>query len=648
MSQITTRQKLRYHFDNLMARGAGAQIGLLAVISLVLVLITAVVVLVFGVAPEVEGGGSPGFGEMFWSSMMRTLDAGNMADDRGSWVFMAMMLFITLGGIFVLSALIGILNGALGNVIDDLRKGKSLVVEQGHTVILGFTEKIHALLSELAEANANKPNACVVVLSDKDKTQMDDEIRARLEAAGKKLKVVTRSGSALSLQDLEILNLTSARSIVILSPEHNPDGSSMSPNEADTIVLKTLLAVHKSLNDAGGGEKPSLIAEIQSEKTQSVARMVLGDEAVLLLSPPLISRLLVQTGRQSGLSVVYTELLDFGGDEMYIQPEPRLVGTSFYGALFAYEDSALMGVLSAGGDLMLPPAMDYQIAPGDQIIAISQDDDTLVCNGAGGTTIVQQAIVQAAAVTAMKPERTLILGTSERLGLVLGELGQYVAPGSETVVIGEDEGAKEVLARVAPSVPKMKMSFRAGDITDRTLLDAVNVPTFDHVMVLSEGAGRTQEFADARTLIALLHLRDIDQRSGKDVPVTTEMLDIQNRELATVADADDFIISNTLISLLMAQVSENRHLARVFDQLFRPEGHEIYLKPAKDYVVPGAEIDFYTLVDAAARKNQVAIGYRIGAQAKDAGAAYGVKTNPKKSGRFALGPEDKVIVLAED
>lgn len=643
MSAIGPRQKLRYHFDNLMAKGAGAQILLLAVISLGLILVTAAVVVAFGVAPASDDGTAT-FAQLFWSSMMRTLDAGNMADDRGSWVFMAMMLFITLGGIFVLSALIGILNGALGNVIEDLRKGRSLVVEQGHTVILGYTEKIHALLSELAAANANKPGACVVVLSERDKTAMDDDIRQRLD--GKKLKVVTRSGSPLSLADLELLSLGVARSIVILSPEQHANGSPVASNEADTVVLKTLLAVHKSLGAVN--PRPCLVAELQDEKTLAVARMVVGEDAVLLLAPPLISRLLVQTGRQSGLSVVYTELLDFGGDEMYIQPEPRLIGTSFYGALFAYEDSALMGVLTASNDLLLPPPMDYVVAPGDQIIAMSADDDTLITNGLGGGTVVQGAIAPRLAPTPSGPERTLILGTSERLGLVLRELGAYVAPGSETVVVGEDEAAREILAKVAPEVPRMKMSFRPGDITDRALLDATNVSSFDHVMVLSEGAGRTQEFADARTLIALLHLRDIDQRSGRDVPVTTEMLDIQNRELAQVADADDFIISNTLISLLMAQVSENRHLARVFDQLFRPEGHEIYLKPAADYVLPNHEIDFYTLVDAAARRNEIAIGYRIGALSKDAGAAYGVKTNPKKSLRFSLGPADKVIVLADN
>ena len=89
--KITFRQRLRYRFDNLMARGAGAQMLLLAVASLVLVLFTALVVAGLGAAPD-EDGAKTSFLRVAWSSLMRTLDAGNMADDRGSYVFVGMML----------------------------------------------------------------------------------------------------------------------------------------------------------------------------------------------------------------------------------------------------------------------------------------------------------------------------------------------------------------------------------------------------------------------------------------------------------------------------------------------------------------------------------------------------------------------------
>jgi hypothetical protein len=193
----------------------------------------------------------------------------------------------------------------------------------------------------------------------------------------------------------------------------------------------------------------------------------------------------------------------------------------------------------------------------------------------------------------------------------------------------------------------MAPSFRLGDITDRRVLDALDVASFDHILVLSETEGRAQEMADARTMITLLHLRDILRRVGKSVPITTEMLDGQNRELAAVTEADDFIISNTLVSLVVSQVSENRRLAKVFDELLSPEGYEIYLKPASDYVKPGVEIDFYTVVEAAARRQEIALGYRLSAQTKNAQAAYGVVLNPKKSSRLHFVDGDRLVVLAE-
>jgi len=126
------------------------------------------------------------------------------------------------------------------------------------------------------------------------------------------------------------------------------------------------------------------------------------------------------------------------------------------------------------------------------------------------------------------------------------------------------------------------------------------------------------------------------------------MLDIRNRQLADITSADDFIVSDKLVSLLMSQVSENKFLMRVFEDLFDADGSEIYIKPAKEYVLVGDPINFYTIMESAARKNEVAIGYRIKKQARDANKQYGVYVNPKKSEQFTLTEEDLVIVLSED
>src|SRR4051812_3066347 len=171
------RQRVRYRFDNWMSRGVGAQILLLALITAVLVAITAIAITVLGVAPETEGV-KDSFGMLSWKALMHALDPGTLAGDTAGWTLLIVLLFITIGGLFVLSALIGILNQGFGAMIESWRRGKSRVIETGHTVILGWGPKVFTLLRELAIANANQRKACVVILADRDKVEMDHEVAA--------------------------------------------------------------------------------------------------------------------------------------------------------------------------------------------------------------------------------------------------------------------------------------------------------------------------------------------------------------------------------------------------------------------------------------------------------------------------------------
>ena len=194
----------------------------------------------------------------------------------------------------------------------------------------------------------------------------------------------------------------------------------------------------------------------------------------------------------------------------------------------------------------------------------------------------------------------------------------------------------------------MAVEVARGDTTDRPLLNALHVETYDHLIVLCYSDVLEPQRADARTLITLLHLRDIAATLDIDLSITSEMLDLRNRALAEVTRADDFIVSDRLTSLLITQISENKRLRPVFDDLFDPHGAEIYLRPAAEYVRPGIEVTFATVIDAARRRGEVAIGYRRRALEEDASQAYGVMLNPRKSTALTFADGDRIIVIAED
>ena len=632
MYRVSLPDRIHYAFDNTMSRGTIALIGLLGLLSTLVVVVIAGFVTVVGISPE--GGEQLSFTEAIWQSLMRTLDSGTMGGDTG-WAFRISMLLVTFGGIFVISTLIGVLTSGIEGKIEDLRKGRSRVIESGHTVILGWSQQIFVVISELVAANANQPKSCIVIMGDKDKVEMEEEIRDLVGPTGR-TRIVCRRGTPMSLIDLEIASPHTARSIIILAPEgDNPDSN----------VIKTMLAITN--NPQRRAEPYHIVAEICDPKNMEVARMVGRDEVELVQVSDLISRIIAQTCRQSGLSIVYTELLDFGGDEIYFHTEPALVGKSFGEALQAFEESAVMGLHRMGSAPQLNPPINTRIEAGDRLIVIAEDDDTIQLRKTQNIAI-DPSVIELREPAPPTPERTLILGWNWRGPAIINELDHYVAPGSIVTVIANDDDAKDAIDQQCADLRQQAVTFQAGDTTDRRTLDALKIETYKHVILLCYSDTLSAEQADAQTLITLLHLRDIASRCEQPFSVVSEMLDMRNRALADVTRADDFIVSDKLVSLILSQVSENKALNAVFTDLFDPEGSEIYLKLAANYVRLGEPLNFYTIVAAARQRNEVALGYRLVRHSDDAAKAYGVVVNPTKSDHVTFSEWDRIIVLAEE
>jgi voltage-gated potassium channel Kch len=629
MRKITLADRLRYRFDNTISRGTVALIGWLFVLLAALVLSSSLVVYATGVAPEADGR-RPGFLETLWLSLMRTIDPGGVGGDRGSWPFLLSMLAVTAGGILVFSTLIGVIFTGIDSKLDQLRKGRSFVVERGHTVVYGWSSEVFSVVSELVVANESRPSACVAVLAEKDKVEMEDEIRDRVGST-KNTRVVCRTGDPIDIDDLELVNPHEARSIIVLPPEGG---------DADSRVIKTILALTNNPNRRK--EPYHIVSRMRESENMGVARMVGGAEVELVPVDDLIARITAQTCRQSGLSVVYSDLLDFGGDEIYFAREPRLVGSTFAEILTAYEECSVIGLRKGNGRIELSPPAETEITADDALILVAEDDSAIALSDNPDPVIDADAI-RKPRPRREAPERTLVLGWNDRAPTMIAQLDRYVPPGSEVTVVGP-EGAG--LPTRFDELAYQTVNARPGNTTDRRTLDALDVPSYDHVIVLSyfEGPG---DDADSRTLVSLLHLREIAERSGRSFSIVSEMLDDRNRELAEIARADDFIVSDRLVSLMMCQVSENREYAAVFEELIDPEGPELYLKPADEYVEPGIALNFYTVVEAARRRGEVAVGYRVGAEAGDPRKSYGVRLNPAKSRRIEFAEGDKVIVLAE-
>jgi voltage-gated potassium channel Kch len=607
--------RFRYWFDGMTARGAGAMIAMLFIVTVLLVLLVSSLVAASGTDPLERD-----FFNIAWASLMRAIDPGNMAGDQGSLFFLLAMLTVTVGGLFVMGTLIGIITTGIENRLDSMRKGRSFVAERGHTVLLGWSSQVFTVVSELIEANSSRRKACIAILAEKDKVEMEDELRVRIPRRSG-TRVVCRTGCPIETLDLEIVNHRDASSVIILPPDDEAPDSS---------VIKTMLALVN--NPARKTEPYHIVSILRSPDNLKVAEMVGGSEAQLILAGDIIARITAQTCRQPGLSSVYSELLGFQGNEIYFGKEKLLANEPFSRAVHAFEDSCLIGIIDSAGKILLNPPADTLLREDSGIVVVTADDNTIKVSG-GQAVHVNDAHITAGPEAPPSPERILLLGWNRKVPMIIQELDSYTAPGSQ-LTLATEHGELEKAAAT-----NLDLRVLHGDITDRTFLDSLGIGLCDHVIVQSCSEHLNPQQADARTLITLLHLRDIRKRGGHSFTIVTEMLDERNRRLAEVSNTDDFIVSDKLVSLLLTQISENRELKTVFEELFDPDGSEIYLKPAGIYVRYGVETNFHTIVASALKRGETALGYST---------VEGTVINPCKSSPIRLLQGDRVVVLARD
>ena len=176
---------------------------------------------------------------------------------------------------------------------------------------------------------------------------------------------------------------------------------------------------------------------------------------------------------------------------------------------------------------------------------------------------------------------------------------------------------------------------------------------YDNIIILSQsGEVESSETMDSQTILLLLQLRRIADEApaaALGTKLISEVMDSENQDLVARAGVNDFIISNRLVSMLLAQISEEADIFQVYEDLFQEDGSEIYLKPARFYFdrFP-AEVTFADLMGLARRRSEICLGIKIKADEKDAAKNYGIRLVPEKNTRYTFTSEDCLIVLAED
>jgi hypothetical protein len=662
--KATLREKLRYKVDTFLSKGSGALFIALTIsflIALVLISVLRWVFLGFDVVLEFALGDGVTFMDVvkdffygIWLTWLQLTDPGNMAQDNesGTQLYKISAILAGMTGVVIFSALIAFLTTALDQAIDTLKKGHSKVLEEDHTLIIGWGPRVVEILNELVEANESEKDPVAVVLSEEEKIDMDEALRVQWTDR-RNLRLVTRSGATSSLRSLGKVAAEKAQSAIVLAT-CGAGATEAQKLTSDAKVIKTVLAL---VAHVGEEAEINIVAEVFDPRNRAVVKDIDPDRISVIDAEEILAKIMIQTSRTTGLAVVYAELLSFWGCELYYYNDPRWAGKSFGELQFHFPDGVPMGVRRPGEVLELRTAPEYVMKADDEILIVADDDSTIDYRPQPVATPTDLAIRDAR----IQPnkERMLLLGWSEKAPILISEYSEYVLEGSEVHVMIKDPnpGILEQLGELNGELENASATHIDRDPLDVDDLASIDPFAYNVIIILPQKPDQepTPERVDSETIIVLLHLRKLQreaQEAGRKVEtkIITEVLDSSNQELITRAGVNDFIISNRMVSMIFAQLANEPDIIAVYDDLFQEDGSEIYVKPAWLYFDKLPITCKFADLMACVRKRdtEICLGVKYKALDNNAEENFGIKLIPEKDEEITLGWQDGLVVLAED
>lgn len=633
---------------------------------LVVLGITLLVIVTFAVALGVlfPTSADRSFADRLWWAVTLFSDGGTMSSSPSNQRLLA--LAVTFSGILAMSFLTAAFASRMSARIDELRSGRSPVVERRHVLILGFDSKVTFLARELARSGQR---LTVVVLADRERDKIEQALGLARRVPHNRARFVSRTGDPRSELALLRVSADRTRSIVVVPP------STLADEETVHWALSTLLAVRRVVGPSYRGH---VVVEARYAAARSVIDLatvpdVAGPGALaaqVVASDDVIARMLAQSARQEGVYHALREMLSFVGSELYLERVPR----SFLGKTFDEVHAALDGGVAVGYQLgressvLAPPRGDpTKLGRRDRLIVLAERKREYATSGALPEIVdsVRSLRFEAA------PEKVLVIGFNRTLERLVLELDAILARGSEIHVLccPVKNPVVPVLERLRPALRHVSLVHdgrRPIDVAAAHATDgdgppsarAVDLTGTDAVVILG-CEDDNDDNGDASALSTLLSLRRRMQRAGGvDPRVVTEVRDLRSAGYVT-GRPRDLLVSSDVVAMLLAQAALEPSLTGVYKELLSPLGSEVFVRPRSLYV-GDRDATFADVMVVARARGEIALGLYPAGDAPteealrdvfEAGElgderASPVALNPPRDAKVPPGPDGHVVVLA--
>jgi ion channel POLLUX/CASTOR len=556
---------IHYKLDNLQASSAWGSYLPLIIVSLLALLISSLFLLWV-----TEGD----WGSNLWTSWTYLADPGTHVEVAGHGERMVAVL-TTMAGMIFFALLVGLVSEQVGEQLNALRSGKTAVLESGHIVVIGWSNKAPHLIKQIIQAEKSRGGMAIAVLSDQAKEQVEEELFATIQHR-QGIRIICRQGSPDKIHDLKRMSVGKAKQIVVLS---NPLQA-----YADAYTLKLVLSLVKGCDI----QTVPITVEVEQEQYKDTFTLLERRHPNLnvLYIKNAMGRLIVQSADQSGLSSVYAQLLDYYGDSFHLVEHASFLRKNIAQLHWGVKHRArVCGVFSKGLQRLVF-RQDYVFSAGDQLMILSLSAqnvlyrDPLENRDEGRESSMMPTIV---AKTGSKT--TLIVGWSNNIPDMLQEMARLL-PESKVYILSRQNKANRDLIINTLSLSRLDVvNIEEGDQPYATLLPLLS-ESLENIVLIPDSDQESELLKDTKTLSLLMFIRHYyrEQSVGHSPVIISEIFDAGTKELMTVEDQCDYIISDELVSKLLATVSYSTEIKKVWDDLLSAGGNLI-----KIYAVDGCE-----------------------------------------------------------
>ena len=601
MKKYSYINRFKYWLDKQMAKGTVSIVRLLVLTIFSVAIFVSIFTLVFRLSDAIVS--------TLWDSIVSIFNSSMPSSEEGGLVYIILHTITAVVGLMFSSLLIGILSSAVEAKVESLREGDSVVLEEGHTVILGYNFGEHGLLKQLILA-AGDEDRCIVILTDIEKPEIEQDIQDSIDIP-KNIEIICRHGDITDVNDLRCCSIEKSRVIIINALN-------------DYRRIRSLLAV-SALKKEYPECETRIVTCISDKRNSLPASKLISKKISIMNTDDLMAKIIAHTSTEPGLSVAFKDILNFENSEFYLEQDERFSGKTILELTSCVNFASIIGLIR-NDKYILNPSRDMLIEENDTLILFEEKPKAYEIQDISLKNVTSREYQS----LEKWPKGSLtIFGYNKLLDAIINGLSSDI----DSIILASDY--EEESQAIIEKHKELNISYY-NDYEDNIEQLAQES---DHIIILPD-IDEDKEKADTEVIILVLKLMDIKERMDYSYNITAELHLESSRNVALKNRSIDYIVGSNIASLTLAQISENHKLEKVFDEILSKDGNELYSKPIRSFNINTSH-DFSN-----SSLKQITLSYKYTLL----GYIHNNQTilNPDLNDRIELNEDDRLIVLGND